>query len=127
MPSHKWNHLGRSGKRIYAVVGDQPLEAGQVSRWRQSLGDRLHFPFTAFVGYVDEVDEPDLLRELPSIEEDEAVTVLALGRWDGFWGLMATIKYRGREYDFPLCDLRAGLFSAARNMLADYQLWWLER
>jgi hypothetical protein len=127
MQSHKWDHLGRSSKRIHAVVGDQPLEAGQVSRWRQYLNERLHFPFTAFVDYVDEVDEPDLLRELPSIEEDAAVTVLALGQWDGFWGLMVAIEYRGREYDFPLCDLRAGWLSSVRRVLADYQLWWLER
>ena len=33
---------------------------------------------------IDEVDEPDLLRELPSLAENEAVTVRGLGRWDGF-------------------------------------------
>jgi len=123
-----WESFGRSGRRIWQVIGSyQVLETTQYYAWKQYLENQLRFPFKADVYYVDEIDEYELLVELPRIEAFETVTVTGIGQWVEPWGLMADIKWQGRKYTFPLCDLIGPLLTKNRRHLNDYQLWYLER
>jgi hypothetical protein len=118
---HCWSYLGEEGKGIQAVLADVDPddEMATFEAWKEHLKKVLSFPFEAV---VDEFQERSPLRA------GEQVTVESLADVVGLYGVLVKVKQKGRQYDFPLCDLEATEPNSSNYLfLREYVVWFANR
>jgi hypothetical protein len=125
---YRWvDEFGRSGERIFQVIGGEQLDSTVHLAWQKHLAASLRFPFSASVDYLDEIDDPDLLRDYCWLVEFDQVQVLRLTEYDGAFGIIAEIQYDGSRFEFPLCNLDAPWLHRNRKHLEDYRIWFVSQ
>ena len=118
---HVWDHLSDNNPGIAALL--DPLGTRDVEEcldaWQDHLEEKLKLPFEA------EVEE---FQERGSFRQGDVVQVDSFEDIDEYRGILVNIRYKGRKYIFPLCDLEAtNKNSSNYQPLNDYVVWFANR
>ncbi|MBN1629678.1 MAG: hypothetical protein JW990_07940 [Thermoleophilia bacterium] len=117
-----WLGEGKEGRRIHAVVGlmDPDDEIAMFEAWRAHLKKALSFPFDAEVsefqegGAVRQGDKVSVRELLPEVDE--------------VWGVFVKVRRGGRDFEFPLCELKAiGKKTPNYDPVSDYAVWYANK
>ena len=118
---HKWDWLGDAGARISKVLGNlNPNdEMNCLQKWVDYLDEGLSFPVPAII-----FDS----QENWLIKSGDKVVIKSLPHFADMYGIIATIKLNGEQYQFPLCDLEViDKKNANYKMINDYQMWFANK
>lgn len=109
--------LGEQGERIRHVLAEvqENDELQKMSAWADYLLPRLDFPFDA------EVTD---FQERGPLQEDDIVAVSGIDMVDEEHGIIVDVKHEGRNYDFPLCELRVLDEESVNYILVDDYCTW---
>ncbi len=112
-----WNFFGEQGIRISKVLDDASLnnEIKYFEKWAEHLDKELTFPIQATVSDTDNNRK---------IKDGDEVLIKSLTQVVDVYGIIAKIVFKGREYQFPLCDLKV-IDSTSPNfeLIDDYRVW----
>ena len=116
-----WYSLGEDGVRIAAVlegVGRND-EMKCFDAWYKYLESKLSFPVQAIVSESE---------DMGLIKEGDKVVIQSLSTIADRYGIMAKVKLKDANYEFPLCDLdAANKDSAGFQLINDYGIWFGNR
>ncbi|MDP4238639.1 MAG: calcium-binding protein [Bacteroidota bacterium] len=116
-----WSSFGEEGIRIATVLEgiDRNDEKTCFATWHGHLASKLSFPIKAV---VSESEENEL------IPEGEKVTLTSLSTINNRYGILVTVNWKDRHYEFPLCDLEVPDDPSENYfLLTDYVVWFANR
>lgn len=94
---YKWNDYGEQGKRIFSNISTSKSDNESYSIWLKYLKSTLPFPWQAKIRLID---------RHPLFNNGENVSLIDLKGFDDLYGILAEIKFKGKKYVIPICDLK---------------------
>ena len=117
-----WFSFCDQGERIQEVLSRKSVpdtEDDLDDVWMEYLQDVLAFPFEAEVA---EYQERGILHL------GDRVEVVNIAGYDELYGVLVNIRFDGKDYVFPLCDLQAvDEYSPNSQPIMDYSTWFANR
>ena len=113
-----WEEEDRRIQEVLTLAEDESEEAAYCA-WQKHLQEVLKFPFEA------EVFE---WQERGPLQEGDTVKVTNIDEIVDPQGILASLRHRSKEYEFPLCDLEV-LDKSSSNYqpVKDYAIWFANR
>jgi hypothetical protein len=116
-----WASLGQEGLRISKILQgiDPHNEMKCLQKWIDHLDKELTFPIHAVVSEAEDnwlINSGDrvLIKSLPHIVD--------------MYGVIASIRLNGKNYEFPLCDLEVTDKTLTDfQLIDDYRIWFANR
>lgn len=112
-----WVSMGDEGLRISKILNNiNPNDEMKcLEKWLEYLDNKLHFPIKAI---VTESEGNRLIKE------GNKVTIQSLPNVIDMYGIIASIKLKGKKYELPLCDLEVIDKSKPDfQFIKDYSIW----
>ena len=116
-----WSSIGDEGLRISEVLeGLKPDDdMACYDRWFEFLSSKLSFPLNSII-----TDSSDSWL----IKTGDRIQIKSLSNIADLYGIIAKIKFNGKSYDYPLCDIRAiDIKSSDYQLINDYRVWFANR
>ncbi len=90
-----------------------------LQKWAESLDKELSFPIAAIVA---ESDDNWLIRN------GDKVLIKKLSHIEDIYGIIASIRLNGKQYEYPLCDPEAiDKLTTNFQLIDDYRTWFGNR
>jgi len=116
-----WASLGEEGSRISKILqGVSPNDEMKcLQKWVEQLDKDLIFPIQAI---VSETEDNWLIKS------GDKVLIKSLPHIVDIYGIIASIRLNGKNFEFPLCDLKV-IDSTQANfqLIDDYRTWFANR
>ena len=116
-----WASFGDEGIRISKVLSNvNPRDEMKcLQKWVDYLDIKLTFPIQAIVSdsednWLIKIEDKVLIKSLPHIVD--------------MYGIIASIRLKGKKYEFPLCDLE--VLDKTKDdfqLINDYKIWFANR
>lgn len=117
----EWDSFGDQGTRILKILAnaDQRDIMQCLQKWAEYLDKELSFPIAAIVA---ESDDNWLIRN------GDKVLIKKLSHIEDIYGIIASIRLNGKQYEYPLCDPEA-IDKPTTNfqLIDDYRTWFGNR
>ncbi len=116
-----WASYGEEGLRISNVLGEMKRndEMKCFNIWNKYLDKNLSFPILAT---VDESENNWLIKN------GDELQIKSLSNFVELYGIIATVKFKRKTYEYPLCDLEViDTKSKDYQPINDYRIWFANR
>ncbi|MEI8048482.1 MAG: calcium-binding protein [Bacteroidota bacterium] len=116
-----WSSLGEEGLRIAKILeGVNPKDEMKcLQNWVSHLDKTLTFPIQAI---VTESEDNWLIKDGDKVRIESLTEIVDL------YGIIAGINLKGKELQFPLCDLEViDKKSSNFQLIEDYRTWFANR
>ena len=116
-----WSSMGDEGLRISEVlVGIKPDDdMACYERWFEFLSSKLSFPINSII-----TDSSDSWL----IKTGDRIQIKSLSNIADLYGIIAKIKFNGKSYESPLCDMSAlDEKTLDFQLINDYRVWFANR
>lgn len=116
-----WASYGEEGLRISNVLGEMKRsdEMKCFNIWEKYLDKNLSFPILAT---VDESENNWLIKN------GDELKIKALSNFVELYGIIATVKFKRKTYEYPLCDLEViDTKNKDYQLINDYRIWFANR